>query len=552
MRTIVRFLTAAVLVAATAGVAASSAVASPSRDAASSAALAFAKAPSPELVRQAVRAGKIDKATGLVYLAQALFARDQLPAEYRSDTPFHGTIYLLEIQRGMSALSAAQRDQVESLVGSQPTALSFFDVGPGLGSCDLAPLPSTHVRETAHFYIEYNEPEVNNGPDGLTIEDYVDSLEHTWNAEIISFKWPAPPIGGAVPAPNGKYLVKIQQLSPVLYGFVSNTGTSAGSVGDNPNTSWNDQDADASCMGLNSDYATFPGSPRRALDATTAHEFNHSIQFGMGGLAGANVPDDVFVEGGATWMEDEAYDTANDNYNYLWPVFEDDMGDNADSPYSYWVVFRSLTDRFVASKPGRAEDVFQRFWELTSKNEASNLQALDQALLAKSAGAVNLAKAYHEGAVALKINEPCRKGFGRPWCLEEGRQYVNGDGVQSGAGETEVHGSIGSVGGSFSGSIPDNYALNWVALPTSAMFYSLTLRNDSTGGNLRATLGCHQGARFTIKQVTAGLGPGQSATVPVKWAQKCDVMQFVAITNVAQTAANPSSSTDRAYTVSTS
>jgi hypothetical protein len=553
MSTIVRLLSVAVLVAATAAVAASSAVASPSRDAltaSSRAALAFTRAPSPELVRQAVRAGTIDEATGLVYLARALFARDQLPAEYQSDTPFHGTIYLLEIQRGFDTLSAAQRDEVESLVGSQPSALSFFDVGPGLGSCDLAPLPSTHVRETAHFYIEYNEPEVNNSPDGLTIDDYADSLEHAWAMEITSFKWAKPPVGGALPAPNGKYLVKIQQLSPVLYGFVSNTGTSAGFVGDNPNTPWNDQDADASCMGLNSDYVAFPGSPRRALDATTAHEFNHSIQFGIGALAGANTPDSAYIEGGATWMEDEAYDYANDNYNYLWPVFEMDMGEYTESPYPYWITFRGLTERFGSSKPGRGEDVMQRFWELTSQNTASNLQALDLAL--QQTKGITLPQAYHDYAVAVKINENCRKGFGRPWCLEEGRQYVNGDGVQTGAGETAVHGTISAVGGSFSGSIPDNYALNWVALPSNAMIYSLTLRNDSTGGNLRATLGCHQGSRFTVKQVTTGLGAGQSATVPVKWAQKCDVSQFIAITNVAQTAANPSASTARAYMVSTS
>ena len=74
-------------------------------------------------------------------------------------------------------------------------------------------------------------------------------------------------------------------------------------------------------MVLNRDYSGFPSTPQASLDSTTAHEFNHSIQFGYGALAGANVPDDVFVEGGATWMEDEVHDAADDNYNYLWPGF---------------------------------------------------------------------------------------------------------------------------------------------------------------------------------------------------------------------------------------
>ena len=54
------------------------------------------------------------------------------------------------------------------------------------------------------------------------------------------------------------------------------------SWGTNPATSWNDTDAYASCMVLNHDYTGFPSVPQASLDSTTAHEFNHSIQFGLG------------------------------------------------------------------------------------------------------------------------------------------------------------------------------------------------------------------------------------------------------------------------------
>jgi hypothetical protein len=70
-------------------------------------------------------------------------------------------------------------------------------------------------------------------------------------------------------------------------------------------------------MVLNRDYSAFPGTPLAALQATAAHEFNHSLQFGYGAITGANSPDDSFVEGGASWMEDEVFDSSNDNYNYL-------------------------------------------------------------------------------------------------------------------------------------------------------------------------------------------------------------------------------------------
>ena len=70
-------------------------------------------------------------------------------------------------------------------------------------------------------------------------------------------------------------------------------------------------------MVLNQDYRRFPSPPLKSLQATAAHEFNHGIQFGEGGLTGVGAPDLVFTEGGATWMEDEVFDTANDNYFYL-------------------------------------------------------------------------------------------------------------------------------------------------------------------------------------------------------------------------------------------
>ena len=129
-----------------------------------------------------------------------------------------------------------------------------------------------------------------------------------------------------------------------LYGFV--TGTHYAAHRNNPATPWNEHDAVASCMVLNQNFGPFPGTPTNAMRATVAHEFNHSIQFGYGALSGFGNVDDVFVEGGATWMEDEVFDTSNDNYNYLWPSFTTPMGKYAKFPYPYWIVFRAMTERF--------------------------------------------------------------------------------------------------------------------------------------------------------------------------------------------------------------
>jgi hypothetical protein len=506
----------------------------------------FARLPVPVLVEQAIDSGALDTTTGTLYLAYALFQPASLPPAYQSSTPFHGTVWLKQIRSALETMpEGAAKAETLALVGASG------ETTPGTSVCELSPLPTTSTLETAHFYIEYNALEIATNLDGLTISDYANSLEHAWTTEVDRFGWAAPPANtdevlGA--APNGKYLVKVQNLGPVLYGYVSNLGTGAGLVGDNPNTSWDDQDAYASCMGLNSDYSNFPGTPLRALDATTAHEFNHSIQFGYGALSGANEPDSAFVEGGATWMEDEVFDYANDNYNYLWPTFENDMGDYEDSPYPYWITWRGLTERYGASRPGAGENVMQRFWELTSQNAASNLEALDRALREKG---TTLAAAYSAYAVAVKFNRACGGGYSLPYCFEEGRQYVNGDGVQTGAGETEPHGTILAVPGSHAGTVPDNYALNWVVMPRITGSYRATFTNTSAGGLFRVTLACDTGTKLTLTTLQGGAGPGQTASTTVRKSLGCQQLVAV-ITNVAQTAANPAASEERGYALTTS
>src|SRR5690606_87361 len=115
---------------------------------------------------------------------------------------------------------------------------------------------------TTHFYVEYGT-----FGGGLSISDYTASLEEGWTTEVDSFGWAAPPVA-PTPAPGSKYHVRIDNLGSGLYGFVSSSGTHAGSVLNNPNTSWNEGDAYASCMVLNRDYSGFPSPPQASLDAT--------------------------------------------------------------------------------------------------------------------------------------------------------------------------------------------------------------------------------------------------------------------------------------------
>ncbi len=312
-------------------------------------------------------------------------------------------------------------------------------------------------------------------------------------------------------------------------------------MGNNPATAWDDADAYASCMVLNRDYSGFPSTPQASLDSTTAHEFNHSIQFGYGALAGANTPDQVFVEGGATWMEDEVHDAADDNRFYLWPVFRDSMGDYDNSPYPYWITFRGMTERYGAGSAGGAEQVMQDFWELTSQNAKSNQEAIAAAL---SVRGTTLADAFHAYAVAAKFNRPCAGGYAYPYCFEEGAGYV------SIAGATPVHATVASVGASATTSVEDNHALAWVALPSSAAPYDVTLSNTSAGGQLRGTVACDTGSGLQLSALPSVAAGGQSSSLVGFNPAGCAARVLV-VTNQSQTAANPTSSASRSFTVST-
>jgi hypothetical protein len=502
--------------------------------------------PTPQLIERAVARGEIGSDRAALYLAYALRAPEKLPAAYRSDVPWQGTLPALRLQEALEGMAdGAVRTEIETLLFPEGASADPGPGGIGTDTCFISVSPMPNTLLTEHFYIEYDALRVNFGPDGLTIEDYAESLETSWETEVDAFGWATPPALPANPPPDGRYHVRIDELTPVIYGFVSNGGTHAGDVGDNPHTSWEEPDAQASCMVLNYDYSLFPGTPQRALDATTAHEFNHSIQFGLGTITGSNEPDSVFIEGGATWMEDEVFDGSNDNYNYLWPRFNNDMGEYEDSPYPYWITWRGMTERYGASVPQGGEDVMQLFWELVSREEALGMDALNLALRAYG---TTLPEAYHAYAIAVKFNRPCTGGYSYPYCFEEGPQYVNGDGVQQGAGETQPHGRIETVGGSHSGQIPDNYALNWVVLPISASRYRATLANTSAGGAFRLSVVCDTGSGFDMRH-TRLIGPARSATLPVT-STGCQSIVAV-ITNLAQTGADPEQSVSRSYSLST-
>jgi hypothetical protein len=478
----------------------------------------------PSLIEAAVASGELSRETADRYLAYALANPTRLPARFSSTVPWRGTLPLLELERR----AAARGTTVDRLAGA---------VARGSDGCGGYAGATPKKRTTEHFLIRYDPASIAR----LDVGDYAHTLERSWKKEITVFGWPKPPFKGVA---NGLYHVRIENLGGGLYGFVTTQGSTAGFFGNNPATPWADGDAYSSCMVLNQNYRGFPSPPLKSLQATAAHEFNHAIQFGEGGLTGAGEPDLVFTEAGATWMEDEVFDGANDNYFYLWPPLDKSMGayGQGQDIYSYWVTLRAMTERFGTGVAGGGEDVMQEFWEETSRETANNLSAMNGGLALKGS---SLPDAFHSAAVSLRFARTCGGGYVYPYCLEEGAAY------RSVVGFYPNDDSIGTIGGSAADTIRDDYAMRFVGLPKTGGVYDISLSNDAAGGGeLRGSVVCDNGTGLEVNALSMVAGVGDVATLTNFDPTGCTSVVLV-ITNQDQHGANPSTAAARAFSVDT-
>lgn len=497
----------------------------------------------PQLLAQAVARGEITADERILYLAYALYEPASLPAEFYSQVGWYGTAYVVEVQaytgQALAAAPDAIRQELNRLNRLASTVCTEQD--------------EPNEVDSTNFHFSYDETNLGGG---LTISDYITSMETTFAIEVIQFGWAEPPLCTGRDTcdgetnPWGKYPIQISDMNGgTYYGYVTTGGAPyTGWVGDNPNTTAIETESMASCMVLNNDFDQFPeDTAQAALDATTSHEFVHSIQNGYGDAG--SLEDDMWYESSAAYMEDEIFDDANSDYLYLWPVVSNCLGEwpNNSAPggisqYSNFTFFRHVAEHNGGvGIAGGGEDVMQSFWENVGAGQAA-LTAYNNALTTEG---TNLPDAFHEYAIAVAFSKACGAGYADPYCLEEGSDY------ETFAGELpDVQGSIASVPGSFAGSVKNNYAINLVDLPVSGA-YQVTLTNTAAGGQLRGSLVCDTGSSFTVAPFATVIGTGGTTTIGAFDTTDC-TRAVAVITNQEQTAGNPASCTSQGYTLALS
>ncbi len=473
------------------------------------------------------RQGLITAADRSLYLLYAVFEYRSLPTAYRSAVPWSGTQVVRELEQSYSRMRTG-RQRVTAAVRADFDRL----LGPSATRSLCSASDGTATYDSPHFRLGYIPIDA-----GLTIQQYADALETAWQVEVTDYGWGQPPL--AAGNTFGRYPVQAASLGGGLYGFVSDIGGSfTGLVGDNPHTPAVETEATASCMVLNSSYAGFPLDPLSSLRVTVAHEFAHAVQDGLGDPVGGD-EDDMIYESMAVYAEDEVFDDINDNYQYLPPAYASCLGQYAASDYSNWLFFRFAAEaNGGANRAGGGEDVIQYFWQNVAAGVGA-LTAMDNGLAAKGS---SLAETYHRYAIASRFMRACPDSS--PYCFEEAAGYVGAAGLPS------SHGNIPAAGGSYSGSIRNHYALNWISLPPSGS-YDVSLANNAGSGQLRASVVAQTSGDLTITPFPGLVGPSVTRTVTAYRPPAGALLVVAVITNQEQTSANPSGCPAAGYTLST-
>lgn len=321
----------------------------------------------PDALTTALDTGRLSVAEYALERARTLFrigsVRREFGAVERPD-PRVATFLLRDLSLRLRSLSGAERDQAETIL-ARPTQGNSDPHGFGYSTAE-AP-PTCTANACIHFVTTTSDQ-----ADPAFVAAASSAIEEVWAQEVTAFGWnppksdsPASPNGG-----NGLLDIYLKDLGTGFYGFCAND------VGQGNSTSQY-----AYCV-VDNDFAAaqFPTGINgvNALKVTMAHEFNHAIHFGY------DVTEDFWwLENIATWMEDEVYDTINDNYNYIEAsplarpqtpadTFKDFTAGDPDSGFQYggFTWMRYLAEKFLT------RDIVLEMFERAAPASGTNLYSL--------------------------------------------------------------------------------------------------------------------------------------------------------------------------------
>ncbi len=142
-----------------------------------------------------------------------------------------------------------------------------------------------------------------------------------------------------------------------------------------------------------------------------------------------------------------------------------------------WPLFRYAAERNggLDTAAGGAA-LMKAMWANIAAGQPA-ITAYDGALKTKG---TDLNTTFHSFAISMRFMKGCATAA--PYCFSDGPGILANKGSLPGN-----QGAVAAVGGSYSGTVSNTYAANWVSLPSTGT-YSVQLNNTSTGGILRASI----------------------------------------------------------------
>jgi len=240
------------------------------------------------------------------------------------------TLALRDLARALPSLDAAERDRATALL-ARPTSHS-----DPYGDSYRAPSRSTC---SANICVHWVSRTSDAPPNRAWVRHTMRVLKQTWSAEVGGLGY-RPPLRDGRAGGDGRLDVYLKDVGAKgLFGYCAPERTAR-------NSRWR---ASGYCV-LDDDFARsqFRQAPDRSLKATAAHEFFHAVQF-----AYDYAEDAWFMEATATWMEEQVFDSVNDNRRYLnagqlgIPARPVDVFESFGAAhYGNWVFFEYLSHRF--------------------------------------------------------------------------------------------------------------------------------------------------------------------------------------------------------------
>jgi hypothetical protein len=259
---------------------------------------------------------------------------------------------LVDLGDALPDLSRPERREAEGLL-ARPTE----DDATGLRFS-----AASQVRCTAHVCVHWTTSGKDavdpTDKDGDGVPDWVETTQRALETAMKHFAaagWRAPLSDAAASdhGPDGRvdvYLADVASLG--FYGYCPADGLKPGA-----RTTY------GYCV-LDNDYAYRQTStePMVALRAAAAHQLFTLVEYAYDARE-----DPWLMDGTATWMEDEVFDSANDNWNYLPTSTLARPGvplDFAEENYSFgaWSWWRFLSEYFGTPRKARP-DVVRKVWE---------------------------------------------------------------------------------------------------------------------------------------------------------------------------------------------